>query len=316
MPTPLSEDERESIKKLLTEAHGRAEAGEYDAATDSVRQARERDPENIYILAFEKQVEQLSLLASSNSLTEESLADILDSLGGIIDRAVAVVSEGGTAATAAPVAPAAATPEDRAAAMEWLKSQYFQQAHQYVRKGEYDHALAEIRRVFIIEPVNETARQFESHILELKELHRLVPEAAAPQAPPAPKAPAPRPRTPAQPSPAQSSPNAAEETHGAKRRSGTLIIGIIAIAMAFIGFALIYNWVRSTEAKQEPPPVVIPQPEVFFADPVTVPDTARTPGSREVAPESVSSRTGVDTTATSTRPERGRVPEGAPPRHP
>ena len=172
MPTPLTADEREALRRILGEAQTEASAGNYAAAIEAVQRARAQDPENIYILAFEKQVEQLSLLASGETLNEEARTDILDSLGGIVDRAVSTESDSKRVEKPSP-APSLATREDRAAAMEWLKSQYFQQAHQFVRKGEYDHALAEIRRVYIIEPDNETARQFEAHIQEIKELHQL-----------------------------------------------------------------------------------------------------------------------------------------------
>ena len=284
--SPFSRRARESQTATLAEAQARAEAGDYVAATDFIRQARERDPENIYILAFEKQVEQLTLLSANNALTEESRVDILESLGGIVERVSSVSRQSPERLMPPHRPPHRLRPEeDRAAAMEWLKSQYFQQAHQYVRKGEYEHALAEIRRVYVIEPVNETARQFESHILELKELHGLVPHEDATSVP-TPKAPPPAPRTPSKSPSITETAQAEEEPLTKRRRSGTLIVGVIAIAMAFIGFALIYNWIRSNEVKQEPPPVVIPQPEVYFGDPVTVPDTGKASGIERAPPMS------------------------------
>ena len=286
MSTPLASDEIDDLKRVLTESHAQAEAADYAAAVASAQRAREKDPQNVYLLAFEKQVEQLVMLHSSNTLAEDARTDILDSLGGIIDRAIVIASGDEPGEGSARASRAGATPEDRAAASEWLKSQYFQHAHKYVRKGEYDHALAEIRRVFIIDPANETAREFESHIQELKEFHRLIPEEAA--SPPR--------ITPSRPSSGRSPSLRGGKGQAGGRRSTAVIIGIIALALAFIGFALIYNWIRSTELKQEPAPLVIPQGEPYSSEPVAAPDSIHTPSGPGTSPQPGSELGGADTT--------------------
>jgi len=286
MSTTFTSDEINDLKTILAESHAEAKAADYAAAVASAQRAREKDPQNVYLLAFEKQLEQLAMLPSGNTLAEEARTDILDSLDGIIERAIAIAAGEETGEGSDHAAQAGATAEDRAAAREWLKSQYFQHAHKYVRKGEYDRALAEIRRVFVIDPSHETAREFETHILELKDFHRLIPEEAA--SPPR--------ITPSRPSSGRSPSLRRGRGQAAGRRSTAVMVGIIALAMAFIGFALIYNWVRSSELKQQPAPVVIPQGEPYSGAPVEAPDTIRTPTDLRTSPQRPSQSGGADTT--------------------
>jgi TonB family protein len=156
------------LQQRLAKAQSMSESGDYRGALKTLREAKSLEPRNIYILAFEKQVEQLSELTEMHLLSNEQRSDILESLPGIIERAL----EGTTTAT--DVQPQRDTraeldreKEERSAALEWLKNQYFQHAHEYVRKGEYQHALAEIRRVYIIDPNNRIAKDFEKQIDQL-----------------------------------------------------------------------------------------------------------------------------------------------------
>ncbi|MBP1691274.1 MAG: hypothetical protein H6Q32_626, partial [Bacteroidetes bacterium] len=60
----MNEDEKQRaqalIQRLLTEAHEHAGKEKYKEALVAIRKARALDSSNIYILAFERQVEQLS----------------------------------------------------------------------------------------------------------------------------------------------------------------------------------------------------------------------------------------------------------------
>lgn len=158
----------------LAEAQSRAEGGNYAAALAAIREAKALEPKNVYILAFEKQAEQLGTMESTKSLTDEAKSDILDSIPSIIEKAVELsrTSSGVTDVTGLgrQVVDFARERQEKAAALEWLKNQYFQHAHEYVRKGEYQHALAEIRRVYIIDTDNRVARDFEKQIEQLSQL--------------------------------------------------------------------------------------------------------------------------------------------------
>jgi len=159
------------IGEKLAEAQTLADSGSYAECLALVNEAKRLDHSNVYILAFEKQIEQLIEFADAGILNEEQRTDILESIPGIIERAVEGTEPGGRGASSPDATPLAAHERlEKTAALEWLKNQYFQHAHEYVRNGEYQHALAEIRRVFIIEPDNRLARDFEKQIEELAAL--------------------------------------------------------------------------------------------------------------------------------------------------
>ena len=163
------------LERHLAEAQTRAEKGDYAAAVRAVQEAKSLAPKNVYVLAFEKQAEQLSELDASKSLTDEQRTDILESIPAIIERALESSRSPGTMtdfSTLKPGADATKDKRERAAALEWLKNQYFQHAHEYIRKGEYQHALAEIRRVYIIDPSNSIARDFEKQFEALDQMKR------------------------------------------------------------------------------------------------------------------------------------------------
>ncbi len=204
----------EELAGLLAKAQGLTEAGTYHDALAAVREAKKLNPRNVYVLAFERQVEQLIELSLAGKLGDDERTDILESIPGIMDRALAGSGERAMPSAPAPDAAAADRARaERAAAHEWLKNQYFQHAHEYVKKGEYDHALAEIRRVFIIDPENAIARDFEAQIEELSRISR---ESASAQA--APGMPAPKPG-PQSTRPAEK-PRAPEEAAAQPRTNG------------------------------------------------------------------------------------------------
>jgi len=258
---------RTTIAGYLSGARSQTEAGNFKEALATLKEAKNLEPRNIYILAFEKQVEQLIELAEMNILTDEHRSDILESIPGIIERAL----EGKAGAPGGPSLEARAAlereREEKAAALEWLKNQYFQHAHEYVRKGEYQNALTEIRRVYIIEPANRIAKDFEQQIEQLISLHKVqtVTKPHFRTMRPAGKAGAvggdssgrvhsgTTPSTNAQespsPSPGPESP-ATEAAAGKRKMSPAVIIGIIVALIAAL-FAL-YYFSGDGETQQSP----------------------------------------------------------------
>lgn len=172
--TPDTEStDRGTIATHLSAAQGQTDAGKYQEALAILKKAKSVEPKNIYILAFEKQIEQLIEFAEMNILTDEHKSDILESIPGIIERALEPPArEGKPLGSPETRTPPERERKEKAAALEWLKNQYFQHAHEYVRKGEYQHALAEIRRVYIIDPANGVAKDFEHQIEQLLSLHK------------------------------------------------------------------------------------------------------------------------------------------------
>lgn len=261
----------EDLADLLTTARGRAEEGEYGEALLALRDAKALYPRNIYVLAFERQVEQLTELSSAGTLGPDEKVDILESIPGIVERALE-----GSGVQALPAAPAPdpsaveRARAERVAAHEWLKNQYFQHAHEYVKKGEYDHALAEIRRVFIIDPENTIAKDFEAQIGELSRIRKesvavppTSPRTAAKRPPQAaaPAADVPKPDTTATAAPAPS----AAPRPGRKKLSPVSII-LLFVALALLAFATVYL-VRKLESPPPPPQprssIPTPQRELY-----------------------------------------------------
>ena len=159
-----------SIGDQLSEAYRLLESGKPQDALEIVKKVKSLQPKNVYVLAFEKQLEQFISLEGSQSLTEEQRADILESIPGIIERAAEGAAVEKLSAERDETA-TVKTRDDKNAALEWLKDQYFQHAHEYVQKEQYEHALAEIRRVYIIDADNVTAQEFEKrieHLIALK----------------------------------------------------------------------------------------------------------------------------------------------------
>jgi TonB family protein len=233
----------------LADAQAKTEAGQFGDALKVVREAKALEPRNIYILAFEKQIEQLVELSEAKLLSDEQRSDIIESLPGIIERA-----------TESSNAPSSAVPvsdtrseldrerEERAAALEWLKNQYFQHAHEYVRKGEYQHALAEIRRVFIIDPNNKIAKDFEKQIDQLISLRKVQATPRTQTAPSAYPGGEAHPRTDA----AGLRPAGAEaaETKPKKPLNYTVIIAIV---LTLIAVSIAFYYFQRREKMMKPP---------------------------------------------------------------
>jgi tetratricopeptide (TPR) repeat protein len=277
MPTENSSNSSH-LEHHLTEAQTRAEKGEYAAAVKAVQEAKSLAPKNVYVLAFEKQAEQLSALDAARSLTEEQRTDILESIPSIIERALeSSLTPGTPTSISALKSGSDATKEkrDKAAALEWLKNQYFQHAHEYIRKGEYQHALSEIRRVYIIDPANSIAREFEKQFEDLDRLKRgdssrMYPPVSAPAPPSSTEAVTPRPPSGPPPEHAVSPPVATvessaphqvkhdpphpprvpEKRNEKKRGSGPLIV-LILLALAVLG-AVIYIYYQRNLNKNRP----------------------------------------------------------------
>ncbi len=238
------------VVEKLSEAQAKSEAGQYRDALRIVREAKALEARNIYILAFEKQVEQLAELSETKLLSDEQRADIIESLPGIIERAAEISNAPSSTAQA----PDTRTElnrerEERAAALEWLKNQYFQHAHDYVRKGEYQHALAEIRRVYIIDPNNTIAKDFEKQIDQLISLRKVqaTPKTqSAPSAYPAGGETRPRP----EPGKVQTPQPPSAEPGRKKRLSPTLIVAVV---LTIIAVAIALYYFRARDKMLRPP---------------------------------------------------------------
>ncbi len=168
-----------SLGDQLQDASNLAGQGDYGGALQQIRSVKSIQPENIYVLAFERQLEQLLELTEAGIITEEQRTDILESIPGIVEKAIEQPNARPADIASPDHRALQSSSEERSAALSWLKNQYFQHAHDYVQKGQFSNALTEIQRVFIIDPNNDTARDFEKQIQKLLELKQQATGAAA-----------------------------------------------------------------------------------------------------------------------------------------
>lgn len=261
------------VRRLLGEARDHAGSGAIQDALTAIRKARGLDPSNVFILAFERQIEQIQEHLASGTLTDDQRKDIIDSLGGIVANATAAEAPPAAAPDAAgQPEPAPEQREQVRAARQWLKNQYLQRAHSYVLKKEYDKALSEIRRVFIIDDRDRFAREFELKVLQMLELSRrktLVFDEGGLENGAARKPTEPVVETVPPPPPAP------------KSNAWPLRIAIIA-TVALLVFAFYYFWKREqpqtiqvTPAEEQSLPTDEADEPIYKIPPATTPDTAR-----------------------------------------
>jgi hypothetical protein len=179
----MNEDDKKRaqalVNKLLKEASEKAATADYRSAVTAAKKAKALDQGNVFLLALERQLEQINDLAVTGTLTDAQKTDILESVPRLVEQASN--SQSLLEQTYATPAAAAEAGEARLAAGRWLKNQYFQRAHDFVRDGEYDHALGELRKIFSIDEQDQVAREFEMKIMQMLELKRRQPPANRPQ---------------------------------------------------------------------------------------------------------------------------------------
>jgi hypothetical protein len=171
------------VERLLHDAEENTLGREYKEALVAIRKAKALDSSNVYILALERQVEQLQQYGDSSLLSEAQRVEVLESLPGLMQRALSQQTALRSPEEVAAMDKAATKDVgDRDAAEQWLKNQYFQRAHEHVRQGEYQLALWEIRRIYIVDAQDKFAGEFEQRILQLLEMQGAV---TPPSPPPA-----------------------------------------------------------------------------------------------------------------------------------
>ena len=164
-------DTQQFIIDRLQDVQRKAEASNFAEALASMKEVKAADAKNIYLIAIEKQIAKLS----DPALQTENRAAIIKSLHPMINRAISDVQR-----HAAVPKPEESQKVQKEAALEKLKSQYFQRSDDYVEKKEYQRALEEIRRIYIIEPGSVVAKEYEKKIEQLAALHARAESPAAP----------------------------------------------------------------------------------------------------------------------------------------
>lgn len=149
----------------LQDIQRKAESNKYIDALTSMKEVKAADAKNLYLIAIEKQIAKLN----DGNIAPENRTEIIKSLPSMIDRAISDLQRRALIPKADE-----AQKEQKEAALEKLKSQYFQRADDYVEKQEYQRALEEIRRIYIIEPGSVVAKEYEQKIEQLATLQTRV----------------------------------------------------------------------------------------------------------------------------------------------
>jgi TonB family protein len=160
----------EIITGYLTECKKHIDAEVYYKALNAIRDAKFADTRNIYIIALEKQVKLLSDLSKKHPGLDAHKKKICETLPEIIRRAIDDSRK--REESQVPVTQREEHPpvednpyvRERELALKKLKNQFVKVAEEYIDKGDYQSALEEIRRIFIIDPENSIAKNLEKKI--------------------------------------------------------------------------------------------------------------------------------------------------------
>jgi TonB family protein len=173
---------RNRLEEYLMKCRVRVDDGMYTRALETLREAKAIDPKNIYLIALERQIKVLVGEGFKKSLTPKDQKDIIDSIPEIIRRAIKDVEKRESQTEKHQVDPKidveGLRTRERVRALQRQKESYVQLAEEYLDKGDYERALEEIRRIYIIDPENTIARDLEYKIAQLVRLHQPVPEKA------------------------------------------------------------------------------------------------------------------------------------------
>jgi protein TonB len=165
MAQPEKKTTQQYIIDRLQNVQSKVETNSYADALAIIKEVRAADVKNIYLVAIEKQIAKLT----DTSLPQENRTAIVKSLPAMINRTVSDIQRKAPQQPTPPVAEESQKGQ-KEAALDKLKKQYFQRADEYVEKKEYQHALEEIRRIYIIEPGSVVAKEYEQKIEQLAAL--------------------------------------------------------------------------------------------------------------------------------------------------
>jgi len=150
---------------------------EWNAYAESLGLARITNPADQYKIdrvTLENLLARIIDRFQHKDLSEQQKNELFKLLPSLVERAIASSHAeqfqlGNTgAATTDPLLDLGK--KEEIARLERLKNQYFQNAREYVKIGNYQYALVEVRRMYIVDPENPVARQYEKWIEQLAKL--------------------------------------------------------------------------------------------------------------------------------------------------
>ena len=178
-----------SIEGLLQSAFEKTDSREYTGALNFLKNALTIEPQNIYLGALRRQLETMLELEHNEELSEDIRHEMIQPMPGLMECALRESQRmahphlATTRSSQAPPIPLSvksekAPPEGsdsglsqtEAAAqkeLEALKLLYFQRASKLVMQGNYEQALAEVQRVFTVDPGNTIAKEYSTRVEHL-----------------------------------------------------------------------------------------------------------------------------------------------------
>lgn len=187
--TQRSAEHLKEVAIFLKQADKLVREGNYASALDEIAKARGRDPRNLYALAYEERVRSLLTTqkekkaeAESNSQPEPPAQPLPTALEHISNLAIVEAQRSAAAAVKQEQEVELRKKEEderkkneelRRQAIESKISTFLSRAHDYVAKEDFNRALDEVARAYLLDPANEHIHELEDHIRKAQEEARL-----------------------------------------------------------------------------------------------------------------------------------------------
>ncbi|MGB9772439.1 MAG: TonB family protein [Bacteroidota bacterium] len=163
----------QSIEKIYTVMAQLIESGHFSEAVQRASVLREQYPRNLYFIAYEKRLSAVvEAVARGTSFDDESMRQVKDELLAIL-RQAKEFHEKHPELHSQPVPPSpgkeqeldqSEAAERQREALQKVINSYLQRADDLMQRGEWDRANQEVRRVYMIDPNNLLAQQYEQRI--------------------------------------------------------------------------------------------------------------------------------------------------------
>ncbi len=188
---PRSAEQLKEVATYLKLADKLVREGNYAAALEEIAKARAKDPRNLYALAYEERVRSLVTQQKAEKKPDEAgkggapqpLPAALEHISNLAiveaqrSAAVAAKQEQELMLRKKEEEERRRQEEMRRKAIEAKIAAFLQRATEYEEKGEFNRALDEITRAYLLEPANEKIQELEKRILRKQEEARAREEA-------------------------------------------------------------------------------------------------------------------------------------------
>jgi hypothetical protein len=187
--TQRSAEQLKEVATFLKQADKLVREGSYASALDEIAKARGRDPRNLYALAYEERVRSLltsqkekKVEAENNSQPAPPAQPLPTALEHISNLAIVEAQRSADVAAKHEQEAELRKKEEaarknneelRRQAIESKISTLLSRAHDYVAKEDFNRALDEVARAYLLDPANEHIHALEDHIRKAQEETRL-----------------------------------------------------------------------------------------------------------------------------------------------